>query len=64
MAFVGKWSRQANKGLDSVIKYLEFAWTAKEILNLEANIHQVISQIKVYPELFPKSDTYKNLHKL
>lgn len=63
MAFVIKWSKQANKGLDSVIEYLEFAWTAKEILNLESNIHQVINQIKVYPELFPKSDIYEKLHK-
>ncbi len=63
MAFLIKWTKQANKGLDTVVEYLEFAWTVKEILNLEANIHQVISQIKVYPELFPKSDTNKNLHK-
>ncbi len=63
MAFIIKWTKQANKGLESVINYLEEYWTVKEILNLEVNINKVISQIIIFPDLFPKSETYKNLHK-
>lgn len=63
MAFVIKWTIQADKGLEEVIEYLEYAWTGKEILNLEININQVLNQIIIYPELFPKSETFKNLHK-
>lgn len=63
MAFIIKWTKQANKGLESVINYLEEYWTVKEILNLEVNINKVISQIIIFPDLFSKSETYKNLHK-
>jgi plasmid stabilization system protein ParE len=63
MAFIIKWTKQANIGLESVINYLEEYWTVKEILNLEVNINKVISQIIIFPDLFPKSETYKNLHK-
>lgn len=46
-----------------VISYLEAEWTFREILQLEKNIIQVTSQIILYPDLYPKSETYKNLHK-
>jgi hypothetical protein len=49
--------------LDKVIKYLEKEWTVKEILQLEKNIDHVIYQISLNPELFPKSEIYKKLHK-
>ncbi len=60
MALNIKWTKQANKGLNKVIEYLEQEWTFKEILNLEENIKQVTNQISVFPNLFPKSETYKN----
>ncbi len=57
------WTKQAAKGLDSVLEYLEKHWTIKEILQLEKKINQVTFQIAKNPELFPKSTTYNNLHK-
>lgn len=63
MALEIKWTKQADKGLSGVIEYLEEYWTINEILNLEANIKQVANQITIFPELFPKSNTYRNLHK-
>ncbi|MFH7016687.1 type II toxin-antitoxin system RelE/ParE family toxin [Flavobacterium sp. FlaQc-47] len=43
--------------------YLEAEWTAKEILNLENKIQQVISQININPGQFPKSIKNKSLFK-
>ena len=63
MALKIKWTSQANKGLAIVIEYLEAEWTFREILQLEENIIQVTNQISLFPDLFPKSETYKNLHK-
>jgi plasmid stabilization system protein ParE len=63
MALAIKWTPQAEKGLDGVLLYLEKFWSIKEILQLEEKIKQVISLIIIYPELFPKSETYPLLHK-
>ncbi len=63
MALEIKWTPQADKGLEKVIQYLEAEWTLKEILKLEKKIKQVTKQITLNPEQFPKSVTYKNLHK-
>lgn len=64
MALIVKWTLQAEKGLKKVIEYLEKEWTAHEILQLEKNINQVIYQISLHPELFPKSEKYKHLRKV
>jgi plasmid stabilization system protein ParE len=63
MALVVKWTLQANKGLAKVIAYLEAEWTFREIIQLEKNIIQVINQIVLFPDLYPKSETNKDLHK-
>lgn len=60
---VVKWTLQANKGLAQVIAYLEAEWTFREMLQLEKNIIQVTSQIVLFSDLYPKSETYKDLHK-
>ena len=63
MALKIKWTPQAAKGLAIVIEYLEVEWTFREILQLEENIIQVTNQISLFPELYPKSESSKNLHK-
>lgn len=57
------WTLRADKGLESVLEYLEKEWTAKEILQLEKKINQITGQISLNPDLYPKSETYKNLYK-
>ena len=57
------WTPQANKGLAIVIEYLEAKWTFREILQLEENITQITNQIVLFPDLYPKSETYINPHK-
>ncbi|MFH7012111.1 hypothetical protein ACHRV5_09560 [Flavobacterium sp. FlaQc-52] len=53
MALKFIWTPQAIKGFNSVVDYLEAKWTAKEILNLEIKMQQVIDQISLNPEQFP-----------
>ena len=63
MAITIIWTPQAALGLDKVIEYLETKWTEKEILKLQENINHIIGHITFNPDLFPKSETNKNLHK-
>ncbi len=63
MALIIHWTPQANKGLQKVVDYLEQKWTPKEILQLEKKINQVLKQIIIHPELFPKSDLQTSLYK-
>lgn len=63
MALSLLWTPQAEKGLESVLVYLEKFWSINEILQLEEKIKQVTSLIILYPELFPKSATHPLLHK-
>ncbi len=64
MALEIKWTKQAEKGLDNVLKYLEDEWIIKEILRLETKIKNTLDQIISNPELFPKSEYFKDLHKV
>jgi plasmid stabilization system protein ParE len=57
------WTPQADKGLATVIEYLEKEWTFREILQLEENINQVVNQIRFFPDLYPKSKKQPNLNK-
>lgn len=63
MALKIYWTLQAENGLEKVIEYLEQEWTVNEILQLEKKINQVCNQICINPTLYPKSTTYKKLHK-
>jgi plasmid stabilization system protein ParE len=64
MALKFIWTSQAIKGFNKVVDYLEAKWTAKEVLNLENKIQQVINQISQNPEQFPKSEKIALLHKV
>ncbi|MBS7229909.1 type II toxin-antitoxin system RelE/ParE family toxin [Flavobacterium psychroterrae] len=63
MALKFIWTAQAVKGFNKVVDYLEAKWTIKEILNLENKIQQVINQISLNPEQFPKSVKSESLYK-
>lgn len=63
MALKFIWTKQALKGFNKVVDYLEAKWTKKEILNLENKIQQVINEINLNPEQFPKSENNKSLYK-
>ena len=57
------WTPQAEKGLNSVLEYLEEEWTAREITNLQNNLENLLDRISTYPEIYPATSSIKNLHK-
>lgn len=63
MALEIVWTPQAEKGLDTVIDYLEKEWTINEILTLENNLKSLLNQITAYPESCPKTFSFTNVHK-
>ncbi|KOP40258.1 type II toxin-antitoxin system RelE/ParE family toxin [Flavobacterium sp. WLB] len=63
MALKFIWTSQAVKGFNKIVDYLEEKWTKKEILNLEDKIRQVINQINLNPDQFPKSVKNESLYK-
>lgn len=63
MALEIVWTPQAEKGLDSVLEYLEQKWTINEIINLEGNLKSLLSRISEYPQSCPKTSSFTNVHK-
>jgi hypothetical protein len=62
MALKIKWTPQADNGLAIVIEYLEAEWTFREFC-IWKKYQPICNQISLFPDLYPKSETYKNLHK-
>ena len=63
MALKIVWTYQAEKGLLSVLEYLENKWTSKEINNLEGKLSRLLERISKYPDLFPVASKFKDVHK-
>lgn len=63
MALKIQWTPQAEKGLDTVLEYLDGNWTVKEIFNLESKIIELTERISKYPKICPPSDKHPNLRK-
>ncbi len=63
MALKIVWTPQAEKGLDTVMAYLEEKWTVKEIHNLEKNLRGLLVRIGKYPKICPQTGKHKNVHK-
>ncbi len=57
------WTPQAEKGLDTVLEYLEEEWTINEILNLEQNLKDLLDRISKYPKICPQTSKFQNVHK-
>ena len=57
------WTTQAEKGLNTVLDYLEKEWTVTEILKLETNLVNLLNRIVEYPNGCPKSKIKTDLHK-
>ncbi|PHQ30868.1 type II toxin-antitoxin system RelE/ParE family toxin [Leeuwenhoekiella nanhaiensis] len=63
MALKIVWTPQAESGLIKVLEYLEERWTSHEILNLEQNLQDLLSQISEYPKSCPATSKYKHVYK-
>lgn len=58
-----KLSEKAEKKLDKLLDFLEKEWSIKVKDEFIKKLDKSLTQIKVYPDSFPKSDTTKGLHK-
>ncbi len=63
MALEIYWTPTALAGLDTVLEYLEKKWTEKEISKLETKLSALLKQIRLHPQLFPKTNQLINVHK-
>jgi len=63
MALKIVWTLEAQKGLQAVILYLEKEWTAKEIIRLENNIHNLVNNISRFPHMYPASLKHPSVRK-
>lgn len=57
------WSDEAVKNLESILGYIEQEWTLKEVEKFKKRLRQVLKLISINPNLFPKSQYNKQLHK-
>lgn len=57
------WSDEAVKNLESILAYIEQEWTLKEVEKFKKRLRQVLKLISINPNLFPKSQYNKQLHK-
>ncbi len=53
-----KWSDEADRNLNKVIKYLEQNWTEREIKKFMKKLNKHISIIQNQPDSFPKTNNF------
>jgi plasmid stabilization system protein ParE len=63
MAYQIVWTKQALKGYDKIINYLEENWSEKEILNFINDTDQFFETLVLQPEILQKSNKQKNLYR-
>ena len=63
MALEIVWTPQAEKGLDSVLEYLQEEWSAKEIFAWEKRLLDLMERISKYPKICPSTGKYPNVRK-
>lgn len=57
------WTRQALRGFEKVIAYLEKEWTSKEIFQLTSKVDKLLQQLQDQPVLFIASGKFPKLRK-
>jgi plasmid stabilization system protein ParE len=63
MAFKIIWTKQAIKGYDKIIDYLEKNWAEKEIFNFINETDQFFEVLILHPEILQKTNKHKNLYR-
>jgi plasmid stabilization system protein ParE len=63
MAFKIVWTRQAIKGYDKIINYLEENWSGTEIENFLIETDQFFELLTHHSEILQKTNTHKNLYR-
>lgn len=63
MAFKIIWTKQAAKGYDKIIDYLQENWSEKEIINFIGETDRFFEILIQHPEILQKTDKKKNVHR-
>ena len=63
MAYKIVWTKQAIKGYDKIISYLEENWSEREIVNFISETEQFFETLTLQPEILQKSNKHKNLYR-
>ncbi len=59
MAFIIRWTPEAEETFDGIIEYLLHKWTEKEVRNFARKSQKVIEQIRINPFQFKASNFHK-----
>ena len=62
MAYKIVWTKQAIKGYDNIINYLEENWSEKEVINF-INETEQFETLTSQPKILQKSDKHPNLYR-
>ena len=57
------WTKQANEGFENILNYLESNFSEKEIRKFVKDTLHIVSLIKDFPEILPKTSHHKNLRR-
>ena len=63
MAFKIIWTKQAVKGYDKIVKYLEENWSEKEVINFIDETDRFFETLMLHPEIFQKTSGQKNVYR-
>jgi hypothetical protein len=63
MSYKVFWTGEAEQTFNDNIAYLELKWTETVIANFINKTEEAISVIKANPQLFPRINKKKNIHK-
>jgi plasmid stabilization system protein ParE len=63
MAFKIVWTKQAIKGYDKIVNYLEENWSEKEVINFINETDQFFETLVHQPKILQKSNKHPNLYR-
>jgi plasmid stabilization system protein ParE len=57
------WTKEADKGFESIIEYISIHFTAKEISNFVQEVESFLKLLSDRPRILQKTNKYKNVHR-
>ncbi len=63
MAFEIIWTRQAARGFDKIINYLQENWTDKEVITFVTEADRFFETLITHPEILQMSNRKQNIHR-
>lgn len=57
------WTKQAIKGFDSIVRYLQEKWTQKEVDKFIQESEEFFNLLRQYPEILEKTGVHKNVYR-